>query len=309
VAIVKSPHKIAVVIPTIGRYAELRRMLESLAAQTRLPDEVVIVDQDQTSRRFAQEFPQLQIRVVALPGSASLKRNAGFRAVRPEVDLIAFMDDDIVLEPQAVEALLRFWDDAPEDLGGAGCNWANSPSLFARRLKTLRLTSLLGLYEPRAGAVPRSGFHTVMTEFDRSEFVQWLPSGAVFYSRDVLAEFSFDEWFESYSYLEDLDFSYRIGKKYRLAVVAGARFYHYPSKIGRPNWYLFGKKEVLNRLYFVSKHPELSRPLCCLALSVRAAMSAFLGLAQRDFGYFKRLAGNVAGFAMVSRKGLRPVAR
>ena len=308
-AIVKSPHKIAVVIPTIGRYAELRRMLESLAAQTRLPERVVIVDQDQTSSRFAREFPQLQIRVIALPGSASLKRNAGFQAVRPDVDLIAFMDDDIVLEPQAIEALLRFWDEAPEDLGGTSCNWANSPTSFARRLKTLRLTSLLGLYEPRAGAVPRSGFHTVMTEFDRSEFVHWLPSGAVLYSRKVLAEFSFDEWFESYSYLEDLDFSYRVSKKYRLAMVAGARFYHYPSKIGRDNWYLFGKKEVLNRLYFVSKHPELSRPLCCLALSVRAAMSAFLGLAQRDFGYFKRLAGNVAGFAMVSRKGLRPVAR
>jgi hypothetical protein len=53
---------------------------------------------------------------------------------------------------------------------------------------------------------------------------------------------------------------------------------------------------VLNRLYFVSENPELSRPLCCLALAIRAAMSAFLGIVQRDFTYFKRVAGNVAGF-------------
>lgn len=67
----------------------------------------------------------------------------------------------------------------------------------------------------------------------------------------------------------------------------------------------FGKKEVLNRLYFVSKNPELSRPLCCFALSVRAAMSLFLGLARCEFGYFKRVAGNVAGLTAALGEGPR----
>ena len=302
-------HKIAVVIPTIGRYADLRRMLASLAAQTRLPDEVIIVDQDETSLNFVREFPQLHIQVIALPGSACLKRNAGSRAASPGIDLIAFMDDDIVLEPEAFEALLRFWEEAPEGLGGAGFNWVNHPPLYARGFKSLRITSRLGLYDSAKGAVLRSGFQTTTPGIERDSYVRWLPSGAVVYSRKVLAEYSFDEWFESYSYLEDLDLSYRVSKKYRLAIVAGARFHHYPSNLGRPNAYLFGKKEVLNRLYFVSKHPELSRPLCCLALSVRAAMSIFLGLARRDFGYFKRVAGNAAGLMAISVKGLRPVAR
>jgi len=48
-----------------------------------------------------------------------------------------------------------------------------------------------------------------------------------------------------------------------------------------------------------------SRPLCCLALSIRAAMSVFLGLARRDFGYFKRVAGNFAGFLMAPAQLLR----
>jgi GT2 family glycosyltransferase len=97
-------HKLAVVIPTIGRHAELRRMLTSLAAQTRLPDEVIIVDEDLSSGSFARDFPQLNTRSVVMPGSASSKRNAGFKAVCPEITLVAFMDDDIVLEPQALEA-------------------------------------------------------------------------------------------------------------------------------------------------------------------------------------------------------------
>jgi len=309
VALPTKSHKIAVVIPTIGRYDDLGRMLASLAAQTRLPDEVIIVDQDETSLRFVGEFPQLHIQVIALPGSACLKRNAGFRAAQPDVDLIAFLDDDIVLEPEAVEALLRFWDEAPEDLGGAGFNLVNHLPVYAGALKRLRLTSRLGLYDSAKGAVLRSGFHTTMPDVQQDLYVRWLPSWAVVYSRKVLAEYSFDEWFESYSYLEDLDLSYRISKKYRLAIVAGARFYHYPSKVGRPNLYMFGKKEVLNRLYFVSKHPELSRPLCCLALSIRAGMSLFLGLVHRDFSYFQRVAGNFAGFLIAPFKGLRPVAR
>ena len=62
---------------------------------------------------------------------------------------------------------------------------------------------------------------------------------------------------------------------------------------------------MLNRLYFVSKHPELSRPLCCLALSIRAAMSVFLGVVHRDFSYFKRVGGNFSGFVLAFRRGLK----
>ena len=291
------PHKLAIVIPTIGRYAELRRMLASLDRQTRSPDEVIIVDEDESSCLLSREFPQLKPRVIVSRGSASAKRNAGTMAAHPAMTLISFMDDDIVLEPQAIEALVAFWDHAPEDLAGTGCNLVNYPSLEAWRLKSLRLTSRLGLYDSRKGLVLRSGIHTMMPAIIEDTYVRWLSSMAAVFRRRVLGEFTFDEWFENYSYWEDLDLSYRIGKKYRLAVVADARFYHYPSAVGRPNAYLFGKKEVLNRLYFVSKHPELSRPLCCLALGIRALMSVFLGITRFDGRYFKRVAGNVTGFA------------
>jgi len=295
------------VIPTIGRYVELRRMLESLAAQTRLPEQALIIGEGDGNAEIARDFAQLHTEFISMPGSSICDaRNRGARDARPDVDLIAFMDDDIVLEPQAIEALMDFWDKAPEDLGGTGCNLMNYPEVYARRLKSLPLVSRLGLYDSRKGAVLRSGVHTMMPGIAETIYVQWLPTYAVVYPRKVLAEFHFDEWFESYSYLEDLDLSYRVGKKYRLAVVADARFYHYPSKTGRPNWYLFGKKEVLNRLHFISKHPEFSRPACYWALSIRAAMSVFLGVTRREPGFFSRVAGNVAGFLANSSKGPRP---
>jgi GT2 family glycosyltransferase len=272
-------------------------MLASLAAQTRLPEQVLIVGEGEGLAELAREFSQLAAEFISLPGSSICDaRNRGTQLARPECTLIAFMDDDIVLEPQAIRALLDFWEHASDDLGGTGCNLVNYPSLQAGRLKALRLTSRLELYDSSKGAVLRSGVHTMMPGINENTYVRWLPTYAVVYSRQVLDEFWFDEWFVSYSYLEDLDLSYRIGKKYKLAVVADARFYHYPSAVGRPSAYLFGKKEVLNRLYFVSKHQELSRPLCCLALSIRGVISMFLGITRLHGYSLKRLAGNITGF-------------
>ena len=283
-------------------------MLASLAAQSRLPEEVVIVDQDASTRALAGEFAALCIRIVVWPGSAAAKRNAGIRAVGCDVTLVGFMDDDIVLDPAAIEAMAAFWEHAAPGLGGACCNYVNAPRGFGQELKRLSIWNALGLYDRTPGGVARSGFQTRMEPLCETAHVRWLPSGAAFYLREVLDQFRFDEWFESYSYLEDLDFSYRIGRQRALAVVAGARFFHYPSQVGRPGPYRFGKKEVLNRLYFVSKHAELSRTLCGLALSIRTLMSVLHGLTRIEPDYLKRAAGNIAG-ALLALRGKWEAAR
>src|SRR5579884_2544280 len=95
-----------------------------------------------------------------LAGLGILKRNAGMEAARPDADLIGFFDDDIVLEPQCFEALLRFWDSGPPDLGGLGCNLMNGMPMPGRRLRALPIVTRLGLYDSAKGIVLRSGFHT-----------------------------------------------------------------------------------------------------------------------------------------------------
>jgi GT2 family glycosyltransferase len=46
-------NKLAVVIPTMGRNAELRRMLVSLTQQTRLPDQLLIVSEEERNADVA----------------------------------------------------------------------------------------------------------------------------------------------------------------------------------------------------------------------------------------------------------------
>jgi GT2 family glycosyltransferase len=299
-----SRDKIAIVIPTLGRSDELRRMLRSLAEQTRRPDQVVIVDEAGEGNTLAREFPALTITVTTFPkGSASAKRNRGVEHVAAGIDLVSFMDDDIVLEPEAIEAMLDYWKTAPEDVGGASFNWLNHPPRYASKFKSLPLVSRLGLYDSRGGLVTRSGFQTLIGAVSETQYVQWLTTCAVVYPRQVLEEGSFDEWFRGYSYLEDLDFSYALSKRFRLAVVANARFHHYPSTVGRTDAYLFGKKEVINRLHFVRKHPELSLSMCALGLTARGLMSIFLGVTRLEGAHFRRAWGNlVAGFSSLTHR-------
>lgn len=97
------------VIPTHGRPGLLRHALESVAGQTRAPDEVIVVDDtcsretEHASRELA-ERSGLPIRYLAHPGGrgASSSRNAGARAARG--DVLAFLDDDDRWAPRYLEA-------------------------------------------------------------------------------------------------------------------------------------------------------------------------------------------------------------
>jgi glycosyltransferase involved in cell wall biosynthesis len=288
-------HKLAFVVPTKDRPEELPRLLRSLAGQSAPIVEVVVVDGgDVPLAPLADAFPDLLLRIIRhRPPSATGQRNVGIEAVGPDATLIGILDDDSVLEPDAVEAMLSFWDAAEAGIGGASFNLVNHPPVAAASLKRLPLAERLGLYSARKGAVLPSGFQVMLEGITADLKVDWLPSGTSVWRREVFREFRFDEWFGGYGYLEDLDFSYRVGRAYGLAVVAAARQFHYPSPRGRLGGYRFGRREVANRLYFVRKHPELSLPKCYLALTVRAGMSLVQALRSREVYYLERTAGNI----------------
>jgi GT2 family glycosyltransferase len=290
-------HRIAFVVPTKDRPQELRRLWQSLLTQSRVPDEVVVVDaSSRPSPPLEGErgHPVLRsIRTAA--ASASRQRNIGLDAVGPDATLVGFLDDDAVLETDAVAEMLRFWTPAGPDVAGAAFNMANHPPLDWPALKRTPLATSLGLYSGRGGRVTSSGFQTMIGPVTTTVSTEWLPSGASVWRRDVFSRFRFDEWFDGYSYLEDLDFSYRVGRTSQLAVVAPARYRHLPAAGGRGGGYIFGVREVLNRIHFVSKHEALSLAKCRAALTARLLMSLALAVRDRKPYYLSRAFGNAVG--------------
>ena len=124
-------HDIAFVVATKDRPDELRRLWRSLCSQSRVPDEVVIVDASARPSSLVgpQAGPARPAYIRTAVASATRQRNIGLDAVRPEADLVGFLDDDAVLEEGAVEEMLRFWGTAGAEVGGAAFNMANHPPL------------------------------------------------------------------------------------------------------------------------------------------------------------------------------------
>lgn len=291
---------LAFVVATKDRPNYLRRLLASLCHQARLPEQVIVVDGgERNALDVVKEFPNLRsIYLRSLPPSASRQRNVGLGAVDDGISLIGFLDDDAVLEPGAIGFMLDFWRDAPEGLGGVSFNMSNHPDPVAGCLKSLSVIRQMGLYGGEPGSVSASGFQTMIGFLTESRNVAWLPSGAVVWRRGVMEEVRFDEWFSGYGYLEDLDFSYRAGKRYKLAVAAKAKYRHYPAREGRIDQFYFGMKEVANRLHFVRKNPELKLSRCYLVLVLRMALSLVEGRMGFRPGPLKRACGNLAGIIL-----------
>jgi GT2 family glycosyltransferase len=124
--------EITLVIPTLGRPAQLRRVLDHLDRQTAAAErfEVVVVADAKEERtaelddavvRRAYRTRRLQ---AERPG-ASAARNVGWRAA--EAPLVLFTDDDVFAEPQFVAQHLAWHERWPdEEVGVLGrLRWAD----------------------------------------------------------------------------------------------------------------------------------------------------------------------------------------
>ena len=289
--------KIALIIATKDRPVELLNLLSSLEAQSRPPDQVIIVDGSRMpADQIIQGFGTLRTTYLTLsPPSAARQRNAGIVRTDSDVDLVGFLDDDVVLEAGALEAMLSFWEKAPNNLAGAAFNHLNHPHVDMTRLQASKCSERLGLYGRRKGGVFPSGFQSMIGYVEHTAYTQWLPSTAVVWRKEVIRVHRFDEWYSGYSYLEDLDFSYRVGKAFGLAVAPEALYRHNPASSDRGSGRIFGKREVLNRIHFVRKYQELSIWRCYLALMLRMLLSLSAGIRGCRSYDMGRAWGNILG--------------
>ena len=289
---------LAFVVPTRNRPSDLRRMLKSVAEQSVVPEEVIIVDggdEGQTVADVPAEFPGLAIRYLRVyPPGLSKQRNAGMDAVADGITLAGYIDDDIVFEPGSIEAMLAFWEKAGRDLGGTSFNIVNND-----RRRVFWIQRFFLLSSPERGTFLRSGFETPLWPVKETIWTRWLCGGATIWRRDITREVPYDEWFEGTGYLEDVDFSSRVSRRYRLAIVGEAKLLHLSYPIRKDRNYLFGTWQSINRMYFVRKHGEFSRALCYWALVGQILFHALLGLATRDTGLLARARGNAAGLVKV----------
>lgn len=264
----------------------LTRLLESVMLQTQVPDEILIIDgsiDDDTGSRFRESGNNI-IHYHKVPQEhrgLTKQRNYGIARVNDEIDIVAFLDDDTILNPDYFEQLLATYSHFPAAIGVGGyitneVSWEKTEQGKVedlnhyyydgyRRKESSRykLRRKLGLAQTTQPAI--------YPEFGHGRSISFLPPSGKIYKVEqlmggvssfplaVLKEHKFSEYFEGYGLYEDADFTLRLSHVGDLYVNTAAQLEHHHDAAGRPNKYTYGKMVVRNGWYvWRVKHPKPS---------------------------------------------------
>lgn len=293
--------KLSIIIPTKDRHKFLQNTLLTLSKNSNFFKEVLIVDSSNIktkllNKNLIKNF-KYKIKIFNSKPSISLQRNIGLSKVSKKSNYVMFLDDDVTFYNHAFSKIITFIKNN-ENYSGIGFNLIVDirTGLAIDWIKKSKIFQKLGLYSTSPGDVTRSGWHTKAINLTKSKEVKWLPTQAVIYKKDHLKKNKFATKFGTYSYLEDLDFSYTVSKTGKLAICHSAKYFS-DNKVDRDSFF-FGSKEITNRNFFVSKH-NLSKYnflLGCLLLAIKNFLFSILLLKPR---LFLRFVGNIFGIITI----------
>lgn len=250
---------LSVVVPTLSRPTFVDGLLENLALQSLAPDEVIVVDgagegdrrTEAVVRRRDQSggLPRL-IYLTSEPGTAR-QRNLG--AGRASGQLVAFIDDDIRLDPDFLAKCVLALGSDPAT--GAVCGLivdqlidrdASAHWRWMRRLRCFQRFEP-GWFDHASGhPIPRylGGMHEELRE------IEVMGAGCAVWKHSVFAEVQgFDTWFTGYGMLEDVHLSMRAARNWKLFEVGTARCSHLRADQARPDQRELSFRSVVSYRY------------------------------------------------------------
>lgn len=252
----------SVIIATDNRPEALDECLDSLLCQTLLPDEVIVAHTGKNGHTLEvcrkNKYERLNLRYLNVgPIGSAGQRNAG--AEKAKGNILFFLDDDIICERDFIREIeLVFNDDSNHEVGGASGIITNATYTSLSKVNSFLFKFSLKRSERRkeyAGMLvgPAVNFWPNNIPGCRRE-VQWLPSGCSAYRKRVFDSYKFNDNFQGYSFMEDVELSGRVAKKYKLLNTTKARLYH--KDLGgktHKSWVKIGRMQVLNRWYIMTR--------------------------------------------------------
>lgn len=230
--------KLAVIVASLGRPAEIDQLLRALAAQTRPPDRIILSVTGPAD--LPGETPP-EVAVLISEKGSCVQRNRALDQLPGDIDLVAFLDDDYLPCRTAIAGIVDFFR-AHADVAGANgvllADGIHGPGLSAEAAEALLRAYDAGPEKP-------------------AEVLAELPNGLygcnMVYRAGVIGDTRFDERLPLYGWQEDLDFSAPLTGKGRLVRCSAFAGVHRGVKRGRTSGLRFGYSQIANPIYLVRK--------------------------------------------------------
>ncbi|MBD3306657.1 glycosyltransferase [candidate division KSB3 bacterium] len=251
---------ISVVTPTLHRPEEVAGLLENLSQQTLLPAEIILVDGAPPEEIATQEVVaalaptfSFDCRYIRHGGGTAIQRNVGIDAATGE--FIAFVDDDIRLEPDFFERMIEvFKQDEDYKVGGITGYITNAfldPNTSSRWrwYKRLRIFTTYepGRYDFETGSPINRYLQPPHKELREIDF---MGAGCAIWREEVFHNgLRFSPFFKGYGILEDAHLALRAGQDWTLLENGRAHCVHLKSKSGRVDLRQRRKVSTLNHRY------------------------------------------------------------
>ena len=268
--------KFSLIICTYLRPKPLLKLLQSVQEQTLYPDEILIIDgstNEETETVIKENhFYNLNYFMVPVEHRGLTKqRNFGIAKVSEAIEVVCFLDDDVELEIDYFEQLLKTYQIHPLALGVGGYISNEVEWEFNQEDEELKINDFI--YD---GWKRKDGSRFVLRKklgldsdcppgfsplFSHGRSISFLPpSGRIYeveqfmggvssFKKSVFDTFQFSTYFEGYGLYEDADFSLRVAKTGKLYLNTKSKLSHYHNPSGRPNLYQYGKMVVRNGYY------------------------------------------------------------
>ncbi|MBL8101925.1 MAG: glycosyltransferase family 2 protein [Anaerolineales bacterium] len=252
--------KLSVIICTRNRFDDFTKTLPSIAAQTRLPDELVVVDSsDEKKLETHLEAVQTPFPIHyfhTAPG-LTLQRNHGIR--ESVGDLLFFFDDDVDLDANYLaEVESVFANDVKKTIGAVGGKIVNSPPQTVRlKFETFLfglIRMIFGVVGTRNGKFYPSGMPSHPRPYQPSGFIECLSGCCMAFRREVFEKAIFDENLARYGLMEDVDISKQtMDAGYKIWYQTSATLVHNESTMNRLNIQQWAEMSVVNYDYLFRK--------------------------------------------------------
>jgi glycosyltransferase involved in cell wall biosynthesis len=300
--------RVSLILTVKNESDALDRLMDSIAAQSRPPDEIIVADggsTDGTLDRLHALAARLPLQVLSLPGAnISQGRNAAIRAASH--DLICSTDAGVRLDQNWVAELAK-----PFEGGRAAADLESVSSSL--RLSSSGVDVVSGFFLPDAHGI----FETALAATTLPALAEIRPKKFMPSSRSIAFRKSawqavngYPEWLD---YCEDLIFDFALREKFQFAFAPAAIAYFRPRESLRAffkQYYLYargdGKANLWLRRHLIRYATYLvALPVC---IAVLFSSSWILGLGLMAFGagamFFtpcKRLAPMIRDFTFSAR--------